>query len=353
MKISTLFLCFSIILFLVEPLSAKIIRVNNQEPTNASQNTFNTLAEGYTNAVNGDTLYIEPSPTPHTGNLNVTKLITFLGAGFFHAENAGLSSNTNRSVFNLRLNFAEGSSGSKVISITFLSEGSGIDLRTNNIEIFSCSFFGSGSTALGRQFPFDIYVANLENIVIKGCYFSQFDNSQGYIFNLSDNASPKNFVFVNNISERRFWIANNTTGIIANNLFRGDNFRVGENSQLQIHNNIFLGTTTVTLPSPIGSNLSHNIANSSLFGTANNNQSNISESDIFIGGDSPDAKYLIKENGPADGKGRDGVDIGPFGGPKPYKLSGLPDIPTIYDFSTSGVANPDGKLPVSIKVRAN
>lgn len=341
------------LLFCTYPLSAKVIRVNNQEPTNAQQNTFNTLAEGYTNAVNGDTLYIEPSPTPHTGNLTVSKRIVFLGAGFFHAENEGLSSNTNQSNFNLRLDFTNGSSGSKVISITFAVNSSGIDLRSNNIEIVNCSFFGSGSTALGRNFPIDIRATNLENISILGCYFSEFDNNNGYIFNLNDGAAISNLIFLNNITERRFWIANNTTGIIANNQFRGDIFRVGVNSVLQIHNNIFLGSPTPTLPSPLGSNFSHNIASSDRFGTENNNQENISETAIFVGGQSPDAKYLIKENGPADGTGRDGVDIGPFGGPKPYKLSGLPDIPNIYDFSTSGIATPDDKLPITIKVRAN
>lgn len=347
-----LLLPFLFIMLGVSSLSAKVIRVNNQEPTNASQSTFRTLAEGYNNAVNGDTLYIEPSPTPHTGNLTVTKRIVFLGGGFFHAENEGLSSNTNRSTLNLRLNFAEGSSGSKIISISFTVNASGIDLRTNNIEIISCSFFGSGNTFYDRDYPIDVKVSNIENVTISGCYFSKNDNQNGYIFT-TRNSPVKNLVFVNNISERRLFLVNNTTGIIANNFIRGDNFHVGGNSTIQIHNNIFLGTTTVTLPSPIGSNLSHNISNSDLFGTTNNNQANISETDIFQGGESPDAKYLIKENGPADDKGRDGVDIGPFGGPKPYKLSGLPDIPTIYDFSTSGLANPDGKLPVTIKVKAN
>lgn len=341
------------LLFCAYPLTAKVIRVNNQEPTNAQQITFNTLAEGYNNAVNGDTLYIEPSPTPHIGVIDVSKRVVFLGAGFFHAENEGLSSNTNTSTFNLRLNFMVGSSGSKVIGITFASWQSGIGLVESNIEINGCSFLSSGSTSLGRFLPIDINVSNLENITISGCYFSPYDDNNGYIFSINDGVPIKNFVFINNITERRFWIANNTTGIIANNQFRGDIFRVGVNSVLQIHNNIFLGSPTPTLPSPLGSNFSHNIASSDRFGTENNNQADISETAIFVGGQSPDAKYLIKENGPADGKGRDGVDIGPFGGPKPYKLSGLPDIPNIYDFSTSGIATPDGKLPVTIKVRAN
>lgn len=111
--------------------------------------------------------------------------------------------------------------------------------------------------------------------------------------------------------------------------------------------------TTVTLPNAIGNNLSHNIANNSLFGSENNNQTNVPISEIFIVSNSQDGKYQIKEGGAADGKGRDGVDIGPFGGAKPYKLSGLPDIPVIYQLSTGGVANSAGKLPITIKVKAN
>lgn len=338
------------LLFYAYPLSAKVIRVNNQEPTNVQQNTFNTLAEGYTNAVNGDTLYIESSPTGY-GGLDISKRLIIIGSGFFHSENPNLSINLNKSTFNGNVRFLPGSQGSKIISIEFPTNQRGISINVSNIEISKCFFGGNGSTLAQFGFPIEVQQQGLENIIVSNCFFNSFGGDNSYIFYFS--FSIRNLVFSNNIVERNLLIPNNSSGILTNNIFKGKVINLGANSELQIHNNVFLGTTTVILPSPLGSNLSHNIASSELFGTENNNQENISEGEIFVGGQSPDAKYLIKENGPADGTGRDGVDIGPFGGPKPYKLSGLPDIPNIYDFSTSGIATPDDKLPITIKVRAN
>jgi len=50
------------------------------------------------------------------------------------------------------------------------------------------------------------------------------------------------------------------------------------------------------------------------------------------------------------GKGTNGSDIGPFGGPDPYRLSGLPNLPNIYELSTTGLVSGD-KLPVHIKIK--
>lgn len=168
---------------------------------------------------------------------------------------------------------------------------------------------------------------------------------------------PKNFLLSNNIVEGNFsMIKDNSAGTITNNLFRGNTFWTGTNANLQIYNNILLGTnvTNVTMPDQSGSNISHNISVSTQFPNTNNNQPNTTEADIFLTGENTlDGKYRIRSNGPADKKGKDGVDIGPFGGPRPYKLSGLPDLPVIYDLSSSGFGTPDGKLPVTIKARTN
>ena len=332
------------------PLSAKVIRVNPSEPADPQENMYNNLVFAYNDAVNGDTIYIEPSQTSH-GDMVITKRLTFIGGGYFHAENEGLTAQPHVTSITGNWSFNTGSAGSKVIGLSFTANRRGIFLNTNDIEILNCYFSGLANPAIGGFiFPIN-FGTNISKVTVSGCYFTQSSNEEyGLVFR---GGPVTNLVFTNNIAERRLNIADQTTGIISNNLIRSLDFKVGLNSSLQIHNNIFLETTSIVLPTPIGSNLSHNIADNGYFGDENNNLENISEGEIFVGGQSPDAKYLIKENGPADGAGRDGVDIGPFGGPKPYKLSGLPDIPNIYDFSTSGIATPEGKLPVTIKVRAN
>lgn len=321
---------------------SKVIRVNNMEPTNSEQNSYNNLQDAYNSAVSGDTLYIEGSGNTY-GSLTISKRLVFTGAGFFLSENSGLSANKLESIVH-QFTFSNGSSGSKVLGLKFSTSSlSRISMSVGNLEISNCYF------RLGANIVFS--VDNLENIVVQSNFFVG-----GNPLSISSLRSPPlNLVFSNNIVEGNFSLLNQTTGIITNNFFMGNTFSVGTNSNLQIHNNILIGTssTNVVLPET-SSNISHNISVSDQFPNSNNNQPNTVAADIFITGDNTtDGKYQIREGGPADGKGRNGADIGPFGGARPYKLSGLPGIPVVYDFSTDGFGNTDGKLPITVKVKSN
>jgi hypothetical protein len=319
---------------------SKIIRVNNLEESIPEENLYSNLEEAYKNSVSGDTLYIEGSNIAY-GDLNIEKRLTLIGPGYFTNENLGISSNKFESIVG-RITLSNGSSGSKIYGLKFNQNGiSGVTIYVGNVELANCFF--RGTIRLSEN--------NLENIVINRNYFSTNGG-----FQISSIISPpQNLIFSNNIVIGNFYLKNKSSATITNNVFKGSVFNVGENSNLQIHNNIFLGTKASDYEMPEeGSNISHNISAIAPFSDGNNNQINVVEADVFITGDhSSDGKFKIRDGGPADGKGKDGIDIGPFGGPKPYKLSGLPDIPTIYDFSTSGFGNADGKLPITIKVSAN
>ena len=331
------------------PLSAKVIRVNNQEPTKADQFTFDNLQDAYNNAVSGDSLYIEGSDVSY-GSLDIAKRLIFIGSGFFLSENEGLSANNQPSVIR-RFTFENGSSGSIVIGLSFTdpnTSSSGITLISNSIEILQCYFT--------KVTPISLAASSIEGIVIQGCFFETNQASSVFFNTSSSHRSPKDLLFTNNIVENSLLLRDNATGIISNNVFTGNTFDVGVNSNLQIHNNILLGTTTnnIVLPGGTGTNISHNISVVAQFPETNNNQPNVASADIFVTGTTTkDNKYRIREGGPADGTGRNGADIGPFGGIRPYKLSGLPGIPVVYDFSTDGYGNADGKLPVTVKVKAN
>lgn len=329
-------------LFCAYPLSAKVIRVNNQEPTNTEQSTYNNLQDAYNSAVSGDTLYIEGSETSY-GSLAISKRLVFIGTGFLLSENTGLSANKLESTVH-QFTFSNGSSGSKVHGLRFSTSSlSRISMSVGDLEISNC-YFGSGADII-------FSVDNLNDIVVQSNFFVG-----GNPLSISNLRSPPlNLIFSNNIVEGNFSLLNQTTGIITNNVFTGNTFNVGVNSNLQIHNNILLGTTTnnVVLPET-SSNVSHNISVSAQFPNSNSNQPNTVAADIFITGDNTsDGKYKIREGGPADGTGRNGADIGPFGGARPYNLSGLAGIPVVFDFSTDGFGNSEKKLPITVKVRSN
>jgi hypothetical protein len=326
------------------PLSAKVIRVNNQETASKpEENSYVTVLEAYNAAAHGDTIYLEPTSVAH-GDLDIGKRLVFIGGGYFHDQNEGLTFQPFNSQITGAWIFKLGSGGSKLIGLSFSRTGGPILIQVNDMEISNCYFTGSSSNSLQRRINTDV---GIQNLTVTGCFFTQSDRA------IFLDRPILNLVFTNNITLRPIGLGNNSTGIFSNNLVQFSSFNIGLNSNFQIHNNIFLGTTRADLPTAIGNNLSHNIADNALFGTANNNNANVPISDIFIVSTSLDGKYQIKEGGPADGKGRDGADIGPFGGAKPYKLSGLPDIPVVYQLTTTGIANGAGKLPVTIKVSAN
>ena len=73
---------------------------------------------------------------------------------------------------------------------------------------------------------------------------------------------------------------------------------------------------------------------------------------LFAGGDSPDGKYQLIDD-PANLALTAGIfddECGMFGGLTPYKLSGIPPIPTIYELNVPAVGN---TLPVQVKARSN
>lgn len=64
-----------------------------------------------------------------------------------------------------------------------------------------------------------------------------------------------------------------------------------------------------------------------------------------------DARYqlgIVAEN-PARGRGEFGEDLGAFGGPTPYVLSGIPSLPYFEVFAAQSSVGPSGKLKVRLK----
>lgn len=322
---------------------ATVIRVNNREPSVPEENTYDNLEDAYNKALGGDTLYIEGSPDGY-GSLTLNKPLTIIGTGYFLTDNPSAPALKQRSSVR-RLTFNSGSEGSRVEGVSFVVYQSRVSVYANNIKVVSCYF--------GVIDPIDVNKTNREpvkNLSITKCYFSADTFSSWYQVD-----PPIDFYFANNIVLGAFVLKNNITGTIIHNVFAGDVFKVGTTSPLEIHNNILLGDDPeeVILP-PLGTNISHNIAALQQFGSENNNQINVGENQIFINtDDATDARWQIKADGVAAGTGRDGSDIGAFGGPDPYRLSGLPSIPRITDLSTDGIVNENGQLQIKIQVSAN
>lgn len=324
---------------------AELFTVDNNQPASIpEENLYITLQEAVNvaNVDGGDTIQVIGSATAYSA-LTLTIPLVIVGNGFFLGENP--TANVNKqpsSIYSIR--FDPGSEGSKIMGITFKENANNSypTIVANNIEISGCYLLRS------------IYIGNgngpIRNLNINRCYFV----NSGISYNFNNVVPPIDFYFANNIVNGGFQIPNGTSGSIINNVFAGERFILGTSSSLEIQNNILLSTEEEEITIPVlEANISNNIAALQTFGTANDNQINVQPSQIFVAEGTTDGQWQVRRDGRAAEAGRDGVDIGAFGGPNPYRLSGVPTIPRITDLSTDGYVNEEGQLLINIQVTAN
>ena len=131
---------------------------------------------------------------------------------------------------------------------------------------------------------------------------------------------------------------NNST--FSNNIF--ENADMSNNENCTYYNNIF------------GIN-----EGASFIPSGNDNLSNVNMDDVYAyeaGGsydrDEVDNRFLLKAGSVAEDHSTDGLDCGMFGGPTPYVLSGLPDLPRITYFTAPAMATETSGLRVHLKAAA-
>ncbi len=339
-------LLFATLLIVCCHVHAKVVYLDNTKDKDASQNLFNTFSDAYTACTSdGDTIYVMGS-TENYGDITISKPITIIGPGYF------LSENSETQLYKLAASFdaiilSSGSAGTTLQSIK-----NSYDLNTymliqdSDITVENC--YISRYIEFGRKDG-----SNFSNITITKCYFAHSSSDNLCKYKSSYSYLLFNCNISNNIFSYGLYIPDGSTGIINGNLI-AEKLSVGESSTFEIHNNILLAETTTNLviPSLPDVSISHNISVVDLFGTDNDNQSLVSEDDLFVGSDdnSTDGQYQLASNSPAAAAGQEGIDIGPFGGADPYRLSGLPNLPNIYELSTGGFVT-GNEMKVHIKAK--
>ena len=289
--------------------NAAVWRVSNVSGANADF-TGITEALNSTMVQSGDTLYIEPSPVSY-GSISVTKMLTIIGNGYFVTENPETQSNTNNSTLG-SVSFNNGSAGSSISGCVTTS----INISTSNITIERNRIYSMSITA------------NISDIVIMRNYIE--NSTYSSIINIGGNVNnvlvSGNFI-VNTYglsANRAISMSTTSSAIIENNVIYNG---------VTIHNSNFynniLRNGTFT---PVNSTYTNNVGNDNQFGTANGNQQYVDMGGVFEGSGSTDGKWQLKVGSPAIGAGTGGQDCGMFAGPYAYILSGIPAIPSIYEY---------------------
>ena len=331
--------------------NAKVWRVNNNNGVVAGAGTDFTSADAAradSRVQNGDTLYFECSPT-HYGNITLNKRLTLIGSGYFlggSAGNAGLQANTNAAILD-GISMDSLASGSEILGLQFGDIYSANDraFAADNITISRCGF----------GVLFSIYYSQAAGVTADGwnvnkCYFDhvagganvtnlklQNNIITGYV-DLGNTASSGNIVR-NNVLRNAVHVYN---GYFANNIISNNDLNF---TNTIVKNNLAIGTQS-NFTSYVGTN---------------GNQQGFADAQIFKGaaGNSTDGQWQLASGSPATGAGLTvgavtTPDCGAFGGPDPYRLSGIPPIPAIYSLTVpASIPSGTASMNITFSTRSN
>lgn len=311
-------------LFITLNLQAAVWRVNNNDAT-AHFSDIN-IAHDDTNVQDGDTLMIEGSTTSYS-NLTCTKRLTIIGPGYLL--------NTNYETANILpakiryLYFEEGSQGSSVIGMSFSQfAGDAPVVLVDSINVIRCR--------INAYMP----IKNAKYIRVINNYMNGVDDYYNGTGVFSE-------VYVNNnIIRGKMGITESSNFItFNNNILLGDSY--GFNSEYFQNNIIWQNDAVMNVNAAYNEN---NIGSNNILDGANINVDDIAA--LFIGGDSPDAKYMLSEESEAKGAGVSGTDCGIFGGASPYVISGIPPLPTIIELKIDDSTTSEEGLNVKVRIHA-
>lgn len=307
-------------------------RVNNNPGVN---DTYTTLQAAVDAATAGDTIFIEGSATEYAG-ATITKKLTLVGPGFLLGENPKTQACTVEATFNSDISFESGSGGSAIMGCVL-----------NNYDLL----INVSDMLIIRNKLYDLnFDSNSNNVLV----------AQNWIYRIkATNGSITNSIISNNIIRREIE-ALNTSGplVVTNNIFLL--YESYPNYPIDCHNasiqNNILSALKANIQANTGNDISNNIM--AIAGTdADGNLYNIDMNTVFADfsgslGMSKDGKWKLKDGSPAIGAGSGGVDCGIFGGSSPYVLSGIPDLPHIYDASVPATATSGTGLQVTIYLKS-
>lgn len=325
--------------------TAKSWRVNNNVGVNADFVSFYAAAIS-ASVQPGDTLYMEPSTTAYTTNsITLTKQLVVIGPGYFldpadvtYPYNPGLQVATKTAPIAF-LRLGAGSDGTKFLGVNL--EGSLYMNGASNVK-FEKIYFGYGGVYFES--------GTNDNVSIrKSFFFSSNAMSNG------PTATITNLVIENNLFWGSYATLDRLTG--SGNIFRNNSIANSGNTwsftNAYVANNIFGSTASANF---VNCTIKNNLfqANQVLPGTATNNQVNVNMANVFVLGttNSLDSRFVLKAGSPAIGAGLTvgavvSPDCGAYGATDPYKLSGIPNIPSIYSL-TVPVSIPSGATTMNV-----
>jgi hypothetical protein len=338
-------LLFISLTFITLNIQAKVWRINNT-PGVAADFTNPDLAVANAAVVTGDTLHLEASTINYNG-FTLKKRLVFIGPGYFLGganANTGLQANPNTATI-ASFYFDTLSSGSQFMGLTLsgvspnFQGASDNGAGTDNLTFTRCNlnFF--------QTFGYTNANNTITGFVFNKCYLQGMDMSVYRV----QNCEFTNNIFISSLTLNNVFNLNN---LVRNNVFR---------SSINIYsgyfaNNIITSTTFTT----VNVTIKNNISTGTNLPAGNGNINSATDAALFLGltGNSTDGQWQLKAGSVAIGAGETvsaiTPDCGAYGTADPYRLSGIPAIPTIYSLTVPAtVASNATTMPITISTKSN
>jgi hypothetical protein len=261
------------------------------------------------------------------------------------------------------IEFNTGSGGSEIYGISWDYQGFGyitiygvsnIKIARNNLTSIQIKSVNKANTVFA-----DVTGIVISNNIILG--YSFIPPVEAY----TDAKTISNVIVSNNIMTYNGYHntgggAINITGpadlyqnwIVRNNTFTKTQSVILFNAIFE--NNLFAGTGGTVSFSNVTS--SYNVSASATFSGGIGNQNNFDVASAIVGtgiGISDDEAYQIKPGSPLKTAGSAGTEVGAYGGPTPYVVSGIPAIPSIVNMNNTATGSNTVPLSVTISVKSN
>lgn len=382
------------LLLAAQPAGAKIWRVNN---TAGVAHDYVAIADAVAAANRGDTIHIEGSVTPYNESVTVDKKLYLFGPGYDLTVNPE-TQHIKYSAKVSHITFAAGSDSSVLagveqiehtaqltltktagstsagININFPGPtggsaawgGATLNIAASNIKVVNCKL---------NYVKIDNSGSTLKNIDIRKCWFCP-----GVVLSAANTNAVENLNLINN-----FFRNDHATSVyrvidlhavvkanIGNNTFYGG-FKVTAPENCRITNNVFYlihGRAVDKLTNSVSNEYRGNIANMDQLGgmvngqngnTIRTSETNEEGSTVWFsatGGIAMVDKYFIANNTASSPVRQAAVfagttgELGMFGGLAPFVLSGLTNIPSVYEIIMPAEVSSDG-FEVTVKVKAH
>ena len=298
---------------------------------------YSTLQNAHDSSAAGDTLLLFPG----SWNATFTKKYVVIGYGYFVT---GAGSNAN----------LQSITGAMTVTVYLDSTAS-----------------GSAFSGLDGASIYAYYANPVNNITISRCngnvYFNNRSCTNWQISqcNLASLGYAWGGGIVSNLSVNNCYLASSSLSSGATNgqngQFNNDIFSSGDfgNGTFLLKNDIFLFYHS----NDLNCVYQNSIGNSDYSAIpATNGDKNITNAimttNVFVGYStqgsfSNDDKWALKAGSPAIHAGLGGTDCGIFGGTNPYKLSGIPPVPSFYLLTAPSTVTSTNPYTITFSVRSN